>query len=174
MNNEKIKASIRNVPNFPHKGIQFKDITTALKNAEVLKEILNMCATHYKNQKIDYVVGIESRGFIFGTALAYLLNCGFIPVRKPGKLPAQTISQEYDLEYGTDKIEIHADALQKGDRVLIVDDLLATGGTAKAAADLVQKLEAQIVGFAFVIELNDIHGRDRLLPLADVFSIVQY
>lgn len=174
MSQEKIKASIRNVPDFPHKGILFKDITTALKNAEILKEILDTCSAHYKNQKIDYVVGIESRGFIFGTALAYLLNCGFVPVRKPGKLPAQTISQEYDLEYGTDKIEMHADALQKGDRVLIVDDLLATGGTAKAAADLVQKLEAQIVGFAFVIELNDIHGRDRLLPLADVFSIVQY
>lgn len=174
MSLQNIKNSIRNIPDFPQKGIQFKDITTALKNAEILREILNICAQHYKNKKIDYIIGIESRGFIFGTALAYILGCGFIPVRKPGKLPAEVISQEYDLEYGTDRIEIHADALNKGDNVLIVDDLLATGGTAKAAADLVQKLEARIAGFAFVIELNDLHGRDKLQSIADVYSVVQY
>ncbi len=171
---QSIKNSIRNVPDFPKKGIQFKDITTALKDAEILKEILDTCAQHYRDKKIDYVVGIESRGFIFGTALAYLLNCGFIPVRKPGKLPAKVISQEYELEYGTDRIEMHADALTKGDNVLIVDDLLATGGTAKAAADLVQKTGAKVVEFAFVIELNDLHGRDKLTPIADVYSLVQY
>lgn len=174
MSLQNIKNSIRNIPDFPKKGIQFKDITTALKNAEILREILNICAQHYKNKKINYIIGIESRGFIFGTALAYILGCGFIPVRKPGKLPAEVISQEYDLEYGTDRIEIHADALNKGDNVLIVDDLLATGGTAKAAADLVQKLEARIAGFAFVIELNDLHGRDKLQSIADVYSVVQY
>ena len=171
---QSIKNSIRNVPDFPKKGSQFKDITTALKDAEILKEILDTCAQHYRDKKIDYVVGIESRGFIFGTALAYLLNCGFIPVRKPGKLPAKVISQEYELEYGTDRIEMHADALTKGDNVLIVDDLLATGGTAKAAADLVQKTGAKVVEFAFVIELNDLHGRDKLTPIADVYSLVQY
>ncbi|MBQ8481210.1 MAG: adenine phosphoribosyltransferase [Alphaproteobacteria bacterium] len=174
MSEQSIKNSIRNIPDFPKKGIQFKDITTALKNAEVLKEILDTCAEHYRGKKIDYVVGIESRGFIFGTALAYILNCGFIPIRKPGKLPADVIAQEYALEYGTDCIEMHADALSKGDKVLIVDDLLATGGTAKAAADLVRKLEAEIAGFAFVIELNDLHGRDRLASIADVYSVVQY
>ena len=174
MSLENIRKSIRNIPDFPKKGIQFKDITTALKNATILKEILDTCVAHYKNQKIDYVVGIESRGFIFGTALAYLLNCGFIPVRKPGKLPAKVITQEYELEYGTDRIEMHADALGKGDKVLIVDDLLATGGTAKAAADLVLQLNAEIVGFAFVIELNDLHGRERLSSVADVYSVVEY
>ena len=174
MSLENIRKSIRNIPDFPKKGIQFKDITTALKDAVILKEILDTCAAHYKNQKIDYVVGIESRGFIFGTALAYLLNCGFIPVRKPGKLPAKVITQEYELEYGTDRIEMHADALGKGDKVLIVDDLLATGGTAKAAADLVLQLNAEIVGFAFVIELNDLHGRERLSSVADVYSVVEY
>ncbi len=171
---QSIKNSIRNVPDFPKQGIQFKDITTALKDAEILKEILDTCAQHYRDKKIDYVVGIESRGFIFGTALAYLLNCGFIPVRKPGKLPAKVISQEYELEYGTDRIEMHADALTRGDNVLIVDDLLATGGTAKAAADLVQKTGAKVVEFAFVIELNDLHGRDKLTPIADVYSVVEY
>ena len=174
MSIEEIKNSIRNVPDFPQKGIQFKDITTALKNPQILKEILDICARHYQGKKIDYVVGIESRGFIFGTALAYLLGCGFVPVRKPGKLPNKVITQEYALEYGTDRIEIHADALNKGDKVLIVDDLLATGGTAEAAAELVKKLNAEIEGFAFVIELNDLHGRDRLSAVADVYSVVRY
>ena len=169
-----IKNSIRNIPDFPKKGIQFKDITTALKKPNVLKEILDTCARHYNGQKIDYIVGIESRGFIFGTALAYLLGCGFIPIRKPGKLPAEVITREYALEYGTDRIEIHADALNKDDRVLIVDDLLATGGTAEAAAELVKKLNAEIVGFAFLIELGDLHGRDKLTSYADVYSVIRY
>ena len=169
-----IKASIRNVPDFPKKGIQFKDITTAIKKPDVLREILTEMANYFADAKIDYVMGIESRGFIFGTALAYLLNCGFIPVRKSGKLPAKVIAQEYALEYGTDKLEIHADALEKGCKVLIVDDLLATGGTAEAVAKLAAKCEAEIKGFAFVVELNDLSGRARLEKTAEVYSLVKY
>lgn len=169
-----IKNSIRNVPDFPKPGIQFKDITTAIKQPEILKEILDMLAAHFKSQKIDYVIGIESRGFIFGTALAYLLNCGFVPVRKPGKLPAEVISQEYALEYGTDKIEMHKDALKKGDRVLIVDDLLATGGTAAAAAKLIDQTGAEIIAFTFVIELADLGGRQLLENHAEVYSLIKY
>ena len=174
MSIENIKASIRNVPDFPKKGIQFKDITTAVKKTEVLQEILEVMATQFANSKIDYVIGIESRGFIFGAALAYLLKCGFVPVRKSGKLPAKVISEEYSLEYGTDKLEIHEDALEKGTRVLIVDDLLATGGTAEAVAKLVKKCEADIISFAFVVELKDLSGREKLAKYADVYSVVEY
>ena len=134
-----IKNSIRNVPDFPKSGIQFKDITTAIKQPQILQEIITTIAAKYQNQHIDYVVGIESRGFIFGAALAYALKCGFVPIRKPNKLPAQTISQEYALEYGTDKLEIHTDAIAEASKVLIIDDLLATGGTAVAAVQLVQR-----------------------------------
>lgn len=169
-----IQNSIRNVPDFPKPGIQFKDITTAIKRPEILKEILDTIAAHFKSQKIDYVVGIESRGFIFGTALAYLLDCGFVPIRKPGKLPAEVISQSYALEYGTDRIEIHKDALKKGDRVLIVDDLLATGGTAAAAAALITRTGAEIAAFAFVIELADLGGKQVLEKYAEVCSLLQY
>lgn len=169
-----IKQAIRNVPDFPKAGIQFKDITTALKQPDVFKEILEKLAEEYKGQKIDYVVGIESRGFIFGAALAYLLGCGFVPIRKKGKLPAEVLSQEYALEYGTDKIEIHKDALQPGDRVLVIDDLLATGGTAEAAALLIKKTGAQIVGFAFVIELLELSGRKILEQYAPVSALVMY
>ncbi|MBR3676252.1 MAG: adenine phosphoribosyltransferase [Alphaproteobacteria bacterium] len=169
-----IKNSIRNIPNHPKPGIQFKDITTAMKQPNVMREIIDMLAAHFAEAKIDYVVGIEARGFIFGAALAYKLGCGFVPVRKPGKLPAKTIAEEYALEYGTDKLEIHQDALQKGDRVLIVDDLIAIGGTAEAAAKLVQKLGAEIVAFAFVIELLELDGRAKLEPVAEVYSLVQY
>ena len=132
-NIQKIKSMIRDIPDFPKKGILFRDITTALKDAQTLKLTIDEIYEQFKNEKIDYIAGIESRGFIYGMPLAYKLNCGFIPNRKPKKLPAEVISQEYELEYGTDKIEIHKDALKKGDRVLIVDDLLATGGTAQAA-----------------------------------------
>ena len=169
-----IKNSIRNIPNYPKPEIQFKDITTAMKQSNILREIIDTLAMRYNDAKIDYVVGIEARGFIFGAALAYKLGCGFIPVRKPGKLPAQTIAEEYKLEYGTDKLEIHCDALQKGDRVLIVDDLIAIGGTAEAAAKLVKKLGAEIVAFAFVIELLELNGRAKLEPIAEVYSLVQY
>ncbi|MCQ2735021.1 MAG: adenine phosphoribosyltransferase [Alphaproteobacteria bacterium] len=174
MSLQDIKNSIRNVPDFPKQGIQFKDITTAIKQPKILKETLEMMAEHYKNQQIDYVVGVESRGFIFGAALAYMLGCGFIPVRKKGKLPAEVLSQEYSLEYGTDKIEIHKDALNKGDKVLMVDDLLATGGTTQATVELIKKTSADIIGFAFMIELDDLNGRAILNKTAEVFSLIHY
>ena len=169
-----IKNSIRNIPDYPKAGIQFKDITTAMKQPEILHEIIDDLAQHFVAQKPDYIVGIDARGFIFGAALAYKLGCGFIPVRKPGKLPAATIATEYALEYGTDKLEIHTDALKKGDRVIIVDDLIAIGGTAEAAAQLVKELGAEIIAFAFVVELNALHGRDKLEDIAEVYSLVQF
>lgn len=167
-----IKNSIRIVPDFPKTGIQFQDITTAIKNPTIFKEIIERLALQFKDIHIDYILGIESRGFIFGTALAYALNCGFIPIRKPGKLPAETISQEYDLEYGKDKIEMHRDAIAAGDKVLIVDDLLATGGTACAAALLAQQLYANIVGFSFVIELENLGGRKKLENFGKVYALL--
>ena len=172
-NINKIKASIRDIPDFPKKGILFRDITTALKDAQVLKLTVDELYEAFKDEKIDYIAGIESRGFIYGMPLAYKLNCGFIPVRKPNKLPAETISQEYELEYGTDKIEIHKDALKSGDRVLIVDDLLATGGTAAAAVQLVSRV-ATPVGVAFVIELEGLNGRKKLPDNIKVVSLVKY
>ena len=172
-NIEKIKNSIREIPNFPKEGILFRDITTALKDAEVLKLMIDELYEQFKDEKIDYVAGIESRGFIFGMPLAYKLNCGFVPIRKPKKLPAEVISQEYELEYGTDKIEIHKDALKEGQNVLIVDDLLATGGTADAAVKLVSKL-ANVKGIAFVIELEDLGGREKLPQDIKVVSLTKY
>ena len=168
-----IKKMIRDVPDFPKKGIIFRDITTAIKDAKTMQKIVDLMADEYKNEKIDYVAGIESRGFIFGMPIAYKLGCGFIPIRKPGKLPAETISQEYSLEYGSDKIEIHKDAIKKGDRVLIVDDLLATGGTAAAAAKLVRST-GELVGISFLIELEDLKGRDKLPEGVKVTSLVKY
>lgn len=172
-NIQKIKSMIRDVVDFPKKGIIFKDITTALKDAETLKIMIDEIYEKFKDEKIDYIAGIESRGFIFGMPLAYKLNCGFIPIRKPKKLPAEVISQEYELEYGTDKIEIHKDALKKGDRVLIVDDLLATGGTAQAAVKLVSKI-ADVAGIAFVIELEGLNGRKKLPDDTKVVSLAKY
>lgn len=172
-NSEKIKSMIREIPDFPKKGILFRDITTALKDAETLKITVDELYDIFKDEKIDYIAGIESRGFIYGMPLAYRLNCGFIPIRKPNKLPAEVISQEYELEYGTDKIEIHKDALKEGDRVLIVDDLLATGGTAQAAAKLVSSV-ATTVGMAFIIELEDLQGRKKLPQDIKVVSLVKY
>ena len=172
-NIQKIKSMIREVPNFPKEGILFRDITTALKDADTLKLMIDEIYEIFKDEKIDYIAGIESRGFIFGMPLAYKLNCGFIPVRKPKKLPAEVISQEYELEYGTDKIEIHKDALKKGDRVLIVDDLLATGGTAQAAVKLIDQV-AQTVGIAFVIELEDLKCREKLPQNIKITSLVKY
>ena len=172
-NIQKIKSMIRDIPNFPKEGILFRDITTALKDAATLKLTVDEIYEAFKDEKIDYIAGIESRGFIYGMPLAYKLGCGFIPVRKPNKLPAEVIYQEYELEYGTDKIEIHKDALKKGDRVLIVDDLLATGGTAAAAASLVSQV-ADVVGMAFVIELVDLKGKDKLPKDVKVVSLVKY
>ncbi|MBI5700786.1 adenine phosphoribosyltransferase [Candidatus Saganbacteria bacterium] len=157
-----IKSRIRTVPHWPKKGIMFRDITTLLKDPVGLKLCIDDFYIRYKDKEIDIVVGIDSRGFILGGALAYLLNKGFVPVRKKGKLPAETIKEEYALEYGTDIIEIHKDAIIKGQKVLIIDDLLATGGTATAAANLVKKLQGEIVELAFIVDLPDIGGRKKL------------
>ncbi len=158
----KLKNIIRTVGDFPKPGINFFDITTLLADAEGFALACKAMADPYRDQNIDLVVGAESRGFIFGAAVARELNVGFIPVRKPGKLPAQTISEEYELEYGTDKLEMHADAIQKGQRILMVDDLLATGGTMQAACRMVEQLGGKIVGIAFLIELTFLPGRSKL------------
>ena len=168
-----LKDCIRDVPDFPKQGIIFKDITTLLKNPEALRCTVDLLAEHYKDQKIDQVVAIESRGFIFGSPLAYHIGAGFIPVRKPGKLPSLTERISYDLEYGTDSLEIHRDAVEPGQTVLIVDDLLATGGTAAAVAQLMEKLQAKVAGFAFVIELTFLNGRKRLTNY-EAHSLIQY
>ena len=157
-----IKDKIRTIPDFPKKGIQFRDITTLLKDPAGLKDTIDLIADRYRGGGIDVVVGIEARGFILGSAVAYTLGVGFVPVRKKGKLPGKTARLEYDLEYGKDEIEIHLDALKKGDRVLLLDDLLATGGTSLAAAKLVEKLDAKVVEIAYIVDLPDIGGRARL------------
>lgn len=169
-----VKSKIRDVVNFPKEGIIFRDITTALKDPETLKVMIDYLCDEFKDVKIDYVAGIESRGFIFGMPMAYKMNAGFVPIRKPKKLPAETYSQEYELEYGTDKIEIHKDALPEGSNVLIVDDLLATGGTAEAACKLVKKTGANLVGIAFLIELEDLNGREKLTDCTRVVSMLKY
>jgi adenine phosphoribosyltransferase len=170
---QSIKSKIRTVPHWPKQGIMFRDITTLLKDAQGFKETIDLLYERYKDKKIDKVVGIESRGFIFGAPVAYLLNAGFVPVRKPGKLPAECESEEYTLEYGKDKIEIHKDAISKGDRVLIVDDLIATAGTASAARNLVKKLGGKIIECAFIVELVDLKGRDKLKG-ENVYSVVEF
>ena len=157
-----IKSRIRTVPHWPKHGIMFRDITTLLKDPVGLQLCLDDFVKKYRDEKIDVVVGIDSRGFILGGALAYLLGKGFVPVRKKGKLPAATEKEEYALEYGTDTIEIHKDAIEPGQKVLIIDDLLATGGTAMAAANLVKKLRGEIVGLAFIVDLPDLGGRKKL------------
>ncbi|MBN1639536.1 MAG: adenine phosphoribosyltransferase [Ignavibacteriales bacterium] len=157
-----LKDLIRDVPNFPKQGIIFKDITTLLKSPEGLKNALNELLELAKDKGITKVVGIESRGFILGGALADKLGVGFVPIRKPGKLPAETISESYTLEYGTDSIEIHKDAIEKGDKVLLHDDLLATGGTMEAACRLVEKLGGEVVQITFLIELSFLNGREKL------------
>lgn len=168
-----LAASIRNVPDFPKKGIVFRDITTLLKDPKAFKHATEIFCEHYRNRHIGKIACIESRGFILGAAIALELGIGFVPIRKKGKLPAKTLKQEYALEYGTDSIEIHADAIQTGENVLIHDDLLATGGTVEAACKLVQGLGGNIVGLSFLIELNFLHGREKLKG-HDIFSIIQY
>ena len=168
-----LKEKVRVIDDFPAEGISFKDITTLLMDADALKDCINQMSERFKDVKVDMVIGPESRGFIFATPLAYLLGTGFVPVRKPGKLPAETISYEYKLEYGTDKLEIHRDAIKPGQKVLIIDDLLATGGTMYAAAKLVEKLGGEVVGLGFLIELTDLNGRDKLEGYK-VESLIQY
>ena len=170
---EPLKKLIREVSDFPKKGILFYDITTLLKDKVGFATLINALSEHYMDKKVDLIVGIEARGFIFGPALAYRLNAGFVPVRKPKKLPAETARVTYDLEYGTDTLEIHKDAVQKGQRVIIVDDLLATGGTAEACVELVKSIGGEIAGLAFVVELDFLHGRQKLAGL-DVFSLLHY
>ena len=169
-----VKSKIRDVKDFPKEGILFRDITTALKDAETLRVIVDYLCEQFKDEKIDYIAGIESRGFILGMPMAYKMGIGFVPVRKPNKLPAATYSQEYSLEYGTDKIEIHQDAFPQGANVLVVDDLLATGGTAEAACKLVKKAGANLVGTAFLIELTALNGREKLVDSPKNVSMLQY
>ena len=168
-----LKSLIREVPDFPKPGILFYDITTLLKDPRGFQGVIDGLKDHYRDIKVDTVLGIEARGFIFAPALAYALGAGFVPVRKPKKLPAECVSVTYDLEYGTDTLEMHKDAIGNGHRVLIVDDLLATGGTASAAAQMVQNVGGTVVGLGFVIELTFLNGRQRLNG-HDVFSLLQY
>jgi adenine phosphoribosyltransferase len=168
-----IANKIRDIPDFPKKGIVFKDITPVLSDIDALRISVKEMASPFVNQDIDVVVGIESRGFIFGAPIADILNASFVPVRKPGKLPWKTERVEYDLEYGTDSLEIHLDAIGKGQRILIVDDLLATGGTAEATCKLVSKLGGNILGFTVLVELEFLNGRKRLNQY-NVHSLVKY
>ena len=164
---------IRDVPDFPQQGIIFKDITTLLQDGDAFRQAMNQVLKKYLDSPIDKVVGIEARGFILGGVLAYKLGCGFVPARKPGKLPARTIREEYTLEYGSNALEIHQDGINKGERVLIVDDLLATGGTALATAKLVEKLGGVVVAIQFLIELGFLHGREKLQPYP-LHSLIVY
>ena len=173
INCEPLKKLVRTVPDFPKPGILFYDITTVLKDRGGFAMLIDALAAHYLDKEIDLVLGIEARGFIFGPALAYRLNAGFVPVRKPKKLPAKTARVTYDLEYGTDALEIHLDAIENGQRVVIVDDLLATGGTMEATVKLVRQLGGEIAGLAFALELDFLKGRERFEGL-DVFSLLHY
>jgi len=173
LTSDQLKKLIREIQDFPKKGILFYDITTLLKDKVGLATLVDQLAEHYIGQNVDLVLGMEARGFIFAPALAYRLNAGFVPVRKPGKLPAPTVKYDYALEYGTNSLEIHKDAIQAGQRVLIVDDLLATGGTAAATAKLAASLGAHIAGLGFIVELNFLNGREKLKGY-DVMSLLQY
>jgi adenine phosphoribosyltransferase len=168
-----LKSKIREVPDFPKKGILFYDITTLLKDKEAFPEVISKLTAPFQDQKIDKVVAIEARGFIFGTSVAQQLGAGFVPIRKQGKLPYKTIEEPYNLEYGSDRLAIHEDAVSEGERVLIVDDLLATGGTISAAVNLVKKLGGNIISVAFVIELAFLKGRERL-PDIPIVSLLTY
>ena len=164
---------IRAIKDFPQKGILFRDITTLLNDAAAFSYSINKMAKIFKGEKVEIVAGIESRGFIFGSALAYKLKCGFVPLRKPGKLPAPVFKESFRLEYGTDSLQMHRDAFKQGARLIIVDDLLATGGTAKAALRLVKKLQADVIGLAFVVELKELKGREKIREVP-VYSLVEF
>jgi len=170
-----IKSRIRTIPHYPRQGIMFRDITSLLKDPVGYRVMINELVNRYTGERIDKVAGIEARGFIIGAALAYLLGVGFIPIRKKGKLPAKTVGHDYDLEYGSDRIEIHADAIDKGEKILLVDDLIATGGTAEAAAALIEKIGGKVVECCFVIDLPDIGGATRLRDKGyKVFSLCEF
>ncbi len=169
----RLEDHIRDIPDFPQPGVLFKDITPLLQDKTAFRVALERLAAHYTGAGIQTVVGVESRGFIFGAPLAYLLNCGFVPVRKFGKLPAATVNVEYALEYGTNVVEIHTDAIKPGERVLVVDDLLATGGTVSATIELVERLGGHVAGVAFLVELTFLKGREHL-DGHDVFALIKY
>ena len=173
MQEQELKQLVREIPDFPKPGILFYDITTLLKDARGLRAVIDQITGHFSDQKVDHVIGVEARGFIFAPALAYHLGAGFVPVRKPKKLPSEVERYSYDLEYGKDTLEIHKDAVGKGHNVVIADDLLATGGTAGAVVKLVEKLGGNVVGLSFVIELEFLNGRERLAGY-DVFSLLKY
>ncbi|MCL4487401.1 MAG: adenine phosphoribosyltransferase [Chloroflexi bacterium] len=164
---------IRTIPDFPVEGILFRDITTLIRDGEAFQEAIDTMVEHYQDTEIDVVAAVEARGWIFGAPLAYELGAGFVPIRKPSKLPAEKLSLSYSLEYGSNTLEVHKDAISSGEKVLIVDDLLATGGSAKAAITLLEKLGGKIAGLAFLIELTDLHGRDRLKGY-DIYTMVQF
>ena len=168
-----LASMIRDIPDFPVEGVLFKDITTLLSDAEAFRHVIDSMTERFRDKEIDLVVAIESRGFIFGAPLAYHLNAGFVPVRKPNKLPAEKISQEYSLEYGTNVLEMHTDAIIPGHKVLIADDLLATGGSIRATIDLVERLGGEVVGIAFLIDLTFLNGMEKLEGY-DVYSMIQY
>ena len=168
-----LKAAIREIPDWPKKGILFYDVTTLLKQGRCFQQTVDALIDPYKDLQVDLVLGIEARGFIFAPPVAYALKAGFVPVRKPGKLPAETLQASYELEYGTDSLEIHKDAIKPGQRVLIVDDLIATGGTAKAVAGMVETMGADLLGLAFLVELTFLKGRDKLTQY-NVHSILKY
>jgi adenine phosphoribosyltransferase len=173
MSAEELRARIREIPDFPKPGILFYDITTLLKDRVAYRESIDLMLAPWREDQVDLVVGMESRGFIFSASMAYLLNAGLVPVRKLGKLPAETITVEYALEYGSNTLEIHRDAIQPGQRVLVVDDLLATGGTVRGTIDLVERLHGEVVGLGFLVELESLKGRERLQGLR-VESVVRY
>ncbi len=173
MANVNLEEFIRNVPDFPIPGVQFKDITTLLRHGPAFRSVIDQFVERYRDQRVDIVAGVESRGFIFSAPVAYELGAGLVPIRKPGKLPAATVEVAYSLEYGTNVLQMHADAFPSGSRVLIVDDLLATGGTVAAAVDLVRHVGGEVVGLAFVIELTFLNGRAQLGDYP-IFSLVQY
>ncbi len=173
MNNALLEKSIRSIPDFPKKGILFRDVTTLIQNKEAFKKSVDLLAKKFKGKGIDKVVGVEARGFIFGAAVAHKIQAGFVPVRKKGKLPFKTISTTYQLEYGTDTLEIHQDAIKTGEKILVIDDLLATGGTVKAVIELVNRLGGKISGVGFIIELVDLKGRDKFKEYP-VFSLVKF
>ena len=168
-----LAALIRDVPDFPIEGIMFKDITTLIRDEDAFREVIDWMTDQYADSRIDCVVAVEARGYIFGAPLAYKLGVGFVPIRKPGKLPAKTISESYELEYGTNTLEIHEDGIEPGQRVLVIDDLLATGGSARAAVNLVERLGGEIIGVAFLVELDFLHGRAKLEGY-DVLSLIHY
>jgi len=168
-----LKKYIRDVPDFPKKGILFKDITTLIKEPEAFRHTIDRLVEKYKDESIDKIVSVEARGYIFGGALAYNLNCGFIPVRKPGKLPGEKVAMDYTLEYGTNTVEIHKDGVQSGDKVLVFDDLLATGGTVHATCKLIEQLGGKIIGCAFLINLKFLPGAEKLKEYP-VFSLIEY